>query len=170
MIRPIVKDILFLQRKAEQAGRKDAAAGRDLLDTLAAHSEDCVGLAANMIGSTKAIIAVSDNGRLLLMYNPEVTKASLPLTTRKRAVSPSPDAAPAGVMTGLKSAMRMKISIRRKSGSPVLQQKSCSTKWTTLPAYSYKRHALTGRVFDFPFLNFSKHGGDINSIIKGTIR
>jgi peptide deformylase len=76
MIRPIVKDILFLQRKAEQAGRKDAAAGRDLLDTLAAHSEDCVGLAANMIGSTKAIIAVSDNGRLLLMYNPEVTKAS----------------------------------------------------------------------------------------------
>lgn len=76
MIRPIVKDILFLQRKAEKAGRKDAAAGRDLYDTLAAHSEDCVGLAANMIGSTKAIIAVSDNGRLLLMYNPEVIKAS----------------------------------------------------------------------------------------------
>ena len=76
MIRPIVKDILFLQRKAEKAGRKDTAEGRDLYDTLAAHSEDCVGLAANMIGSTKAIIAVSDNGHLLLMYNPEVTKVS----------------------------------------------------------------------------------------------
>lgn len=76
MIRPIVKDILFLQRKAEKAGRKDAAAGRDLYDTLNAHSEDCVGMAANMIGSTKAIIAVSDNGHLLLMYNPEITKAS----------------------------------------------------------------------------------------------
>lgn len=76
MIRPIVKDILFLQRKAEKAGRKDAAAGRDLYDTLNAHSEDCVGMAANMIGSTKAIIAVSDNGHLLLMYNPEIIKAS----------------------------------------------------------------------------------------------
>ena len=76
MIRPIVKDILFLQRKAEKASRKDASDGRDLLDTLTAHSDTCVGMAANMIGSTKAIIAVSDNGRLLLMYNPEVTKAS----------------------------------------------------------------------------------------------
>ena len=58
MIRPIVKDILFLQRKAEKASRKDSAAGRDLLDTLAAHSDTCVGLAANMIGASKAIIAI----------------------------------------------------------------------------------------------------------------
>ena len=42
MIRPIVKDILFLQRKAEKASRKDASDGRDLLDTLTAHSDTCV--------------------------------------------------------------------------------------------------------------------------------
>lgn len=76
MIRPIVKDILFLQRKAEKASRKDAADGRDLCDTLAAHSEDCVGLAANMIGSTKAIIAIKDGNKTILMYNPVIVKAS----------------------------------------------------------------------------------------------
>ncbi|WP_301874537.1 peptide deformylase [uncultured Dialister sp.] len=76
MIRPIVKDILFLQRKAEKASRKDSAAGRDLLDTLAAHSDTCVGLAANMIGASKAIIAIRDEKRFLLLYNPVITKHS----------------------------------------------------------------------------------------------
>ena len=76
MIRPIVKDILFLQRKAEKASRKDSAAGRDLLDTLAAHSDTCVGLAANMIGASKAIIAIQDEKRFLLLYNPVITKHS----------------------------------------------------------------------------------------------
>ena len=76
MIRPIVKDILFLQRKAEKASQKDRAAGRDLLDTLAAHSDTCVGLAANMIGASKAIIAIQDEKRFLLLYNPVITKHS----------------------------------------------------------------------------------------------
>lgn len=76
MIRPIVKDILFLQRKAEKASRKDRAVGRDLLDTLAAHSDTCVGLAANMIGASKAIIAIQDEKRFLLLYNPVITKHS----------------------------------------------------------------------------------------------
>ena len=76
MIRPIVKDILFLQRKAEKASRKDRAVGRDLLDTLAAHSDTCVGLAANMIGASKAIIAIRDEKRFLLLYNPVITKHS----------------------------------------------------------------------------------------------
>lgn len=76
MIRPIVKDILFLQRKAEKASRKDAQAGQDLLDTLAAHSDTCVGLAANMICSTKAIIAIKDGSRSILMYNPVLVKTS----------------------------------------------------------------------------------------------
>ena len=76
MIRPIVKNILFLQRKAEKASRKDRAAGRDLLDTLSAHSDTCVGLAANMIGVSKAIIAIRDEKRFLLLYNPVITKHS----------------------------------------------------------------------------------------------
>lgn len=81
MIRPIVKDILFLQQKAEKAGWQDAAVGRDLLDTLAAHIDTCVGMAANMIGSTKAIIAVREENHLLLMYNPKIILH--PLTSYK---------------------------------------------------------------------------------------
>ena len=76
MIRPIVKDIFFLSRKAEKASSKDRKDGQDLLDTLIAHYEDCVGLAANMIGSTKAIIAIRDGDRSLLLYNPVITKYS----------------------------------------------------------------------------------------------
>lgn len=76
MIRPIVKDIFFLSRKAEKASSKDRKDGQDLLDTLMAHYEDCVGLAANMIGSTKAIIAIRDGDRSLLLYNPVITKHS----------------------------------------------------------------------------------------------
>ena len=76
MIRPIVKDILFLQRKAEKAGRKDTTEGRDLYDTLAAHSEDCVGLAANMIGTAKRIIVFDDEGTPRVMFNPEIVGRS----------------------------------------------------------------------------------------------
>lgn len=76
MERPIVRDILFLQRKAEKASKKDSSAGRDLADTLEAHRENCVGMAANMIGIGKAIIAIKDGNKTILMYNPEITKTS----------------------------------------------------------------------------------------------
>lgn len=76
MILPIVKDILFLGRKAEKASSRDRKDGQDLLDTLEAHRDHCVGLAANMIGSTKAIIAILDGERAMVLYNPVITKHS----------------------------------------------------------------------------------------------
>lgn len=76
MIRPIVKDILFLARTAEKATAADKNTVKDLYDTLFAHSHDCVGLAANMIGAAKAIIAVRNGSAILIMMNPKITKRS----------------------------------------------------------------------------------------------
>ena len=58
MIKPIVRDIFFLGQKAEPAVKADIDVGRDLLDTLQANRERCVGMAANMIGVRKAVIVV----------------------------------------------------------------------------------------------------------------
>ena len=77
MIQPIMHDPLFLAQKSAPATPEDAPVARDLLDTLTAHSDTCVGMAANMIGSTKAIIAVREEDHLLLMYNPKIILHSL---------------------------------------------------------------------------------------------
>ena len=76
MIRPIVKDPIFLRRRARNATAEDLPIARDLLDTLAAHREVCVGMAANMIGEAVRIIAFYNEGVLQLMFNPEIVKAS----------------------------------------------------------------------------------------------
>lgn len=76
MIRELVHDPLFLGIKSKDAVKEDLPVGRDLLDTLTAHRESCVGMAANMIGVTKRIIAFSDNGRYTVMYNPEIVSKS----------------------------------------------------------------------------------------------
>ena len=72
MIRPIVKMPVLLSAPSVDATPLDAAVGQDLLDTLAAHAHECVGLAANMIGVRKRIICVKDGNRTLLMYNPQI--------------------------------------------------------------------------------------------------
>ena len=72
MIQPIMKDVLFLTQKSEPAKRYDRQAAVDLLDTLKAHSEECVGMAANMIGIKKNIIAVNTGNGMLLMFNPRI--------------------------------------------------------------------------------------------------
>lgn len=74
MIQPIMKDPIFLAQKSAPATEQDLQAARDLLDTLTAHRDGCVGMAANMIGVCKAIIAVNDGGSCLLMLNPEILK------------------------------------------------------------------------------------------------
>ena len=76
MIRPIVHDPFLLGRKSEDAGPSDLAAANDLLDTLRANAAGCVGMAANMIGVTKRIIAVDDGGRYMVMFNPEIIKSA----------------------------------------------------------------------------------------------
>lgn len=74
MIKPIVRDIFFLGQKAERAVKADMAVGRDLLDTLQANRERCVGMAANMIGVRKAIIVVHMGAADIVMFNPVVLK------------------------------------------------------------------------------------------------
>ena len=76
MVKEIMKDLLFLGRKAEAATKEDRAIAEDLLDTLRAHRDHCVGMAANMIGEQKAIIAIVEGNRLTAMLNPEVVKKS----------------------------------------------------------------------------------------------
>lgn len=72
MIKPINRDPVSLSKKSSPASILDAPVGRDLLDTLTAHADGCVGMAANMIGVYKNIIAVDNNGTYMLMYNPEI--------------------------------------------------------------------------------------------------
>ena len=76
MIKELVHDPMLLGIKSKDAVKEDILVGRDLLDTLMAHRETCVGMAANMIGVTKRIIAFSDNGRYTVMYNPEIVSKS----------------------------------------------------------------------------------------------
>lgn len=74
MIKPIVKDVLFLSQKSEPATKADLPIAQDLRDTLAAHREECVGMAANMIGERKRIIIVSLGMMDLVMLNPVIAE------------------------------------------------------------------------------------------------
>ena len=74
MIQPICKDVIFLCRPSRMATREDLPIGEDLPDTLRAHRQGCVGMAANMIGQAVRMIAVDQEGTLLLLFNPEILK------------------------------------------------------------------------------------------------
>ena len=76
MIKEIVRDPIFLQIKSEPATEADLQTAQNLLDTLEAHRDGCVGMAANMIGVSKRIIAFDDNGKYSVMINPEIVKFS----------------------------------------------------------------------------------------------
>ena len=76
MIRPIMKDPIFLAQKSAPATVMDLPIAQDLRDTLEAHRDGCVGMAANMIGVAKRIIIFDDNGRAAVMFNPEIVKCS----------------------------------------------------------------------------------------------
>jgi len=74
MVREICKDEAFLAQKAEPATADDLGVAQDLLDTLIAHKDGCVGLAANMIGVNKRIIAFENGGKYMIMLNPVIIK------------------------------------------------------------------------------------------------
>ena len=76
MIQPIMHDPLFLAQKSAPATPEDAPVARDLLDTLTAHADGCVGMAANMIGVLKRIIAVEAEDGYLVLFNPVILKKS----------------------------------------------------------------------------------------------
>ena len=87
MIREIVKDPVFLQQKSAPASEADLPVGLDLLDTLHAHRETCVGLAANMIGVSRRIIVFDDSGTPCLMFNPEIVQSSCPYEAEEGCLS-----------------------------------------------------------------------------------
>ncbi len=87
MIRPIVKDVLFLGQKSEAATKKDLDLGQDLQDTLQANRDRCVGMAANMIGVKKRVIIVDIGFGSLLMFNPVISKKEGPYETEEGCLS-----------------------------------------------------------------------------------
>ena len=87
MIRDICRDETFLAQRAERAGLEDLETARDLLDTLAAHKESCVGMAANMIGVNKRIIVFDNEGEYMVMLNPVIVKQSGPYETEEGCLS-----------------------------------------------------------------------------------
>ena len=87
MIKPIVKDIFFLRRKAETATREDIQVGIDLQDTLRANREACVGMAANMIGVNKRVIIVNIGFVDVVMFNPVLIKKDTPYETDEGCLS-----------------------------------------------------------------------------------
>ena len=76
MERPIMKDPIFLAQKSEPATADDLEIAQDLLDTLIAHRDGCVGMAANMIGMSRRIIVFDNEGEYMTMFNPEIVKSS----------------------------------------------------------------------------------------------
>ena len=87
MIQPIVHDPTLLARKSAPAGKADLQTAQDLLDTLAAHREECVGMAANMIGVLKNIIVFDCDGTYMVMLNPEIISCSEEYETQEGCLS-----------------------------------------------------------------------------------
>ena len=89
MIRPIMKDPIFLGRPSQPAKNcpEDLQTARDLLETLEAHREGCVGMAANMIGVAKRIIAFDNGGTYMVMFNPVIVKSSSPYEAEEGCLS-----------------------------------------------------------------------------------
>ena len=87
MVREIMRDETFLSQKAEPATLEDLLVAQDLLDTLTAHKDGCVGMAANMIGVCKRIIVFDNDGTYMVMLNPEVIKKSGPYEAEEGCLS-----------------------------------------------------------------------------------
>ena len=87
MIKELMHDPIFLSLKSEVATKEDLQVAEDLLDTLTAHKDGCVGMAANMIGVRKRIIAFDNEGTYMVMFNPEIIKKSEPYETEEGCLS-----------------------------------------------------------------------------------
>ena len=74
MVKELIHDPVFLGVRSDAATKDDLQTARDLLDTLIAHRDECVGMAANMIGVTKRIIVFDNGGSYMTMLNPEILK------------------------------------------------------------------------------------------------
>ena len=87
MVKEIVHDPLFLAMKSAPATVDDIRTAEDLLDTLTANKEICVGMAANMIGVLKRIIVFDNDGSYMTMFNPEIIRCDKPYSTSEGCLS-----------------------------------------------------------------------------------
>ena len=124
MIKELMHDPIFLAGKSDVATKKDLQVAQDLLDTLMAHKESCVGMAANMIGVRKRIIAFLDESgqapTYTVMLNPEIIKKSGPYQAEEGCLS----------LDGVRSARRWQtIKVRYQNEKLQLRLKTF-TGWT----------------------------------------
>ncbi len=87
MVKPLMHDPMFLAQKSQPATADDLQTAQDLLDTLTANKERCVGMAANMIGVLRNIIAFDDEGQYMVMFNPEIIRTDGPYETEESCLS-----------------------------------------------------------------------------------
>ena len=87
MIKEVIHDPILLGVKSDLAAKEDLQVAQDLLDTLAANKDACVGMAANMIGVHKQIIVFDNEGTYMTMFNPEIIKMSGPYDTEEGCLS-----------------------------------------------------------------------------------
>ena len=87
MVKDLMHDPIFLGQKSEEATLADIQTAKDLLDTLIAHRDECVGMAANMIGIKKRIICFDADGTYMTMFNPEIIKFSDAYNTEESCLS-----------------------------------------------------------------------------------
>lgn len=87
MVKEVIHDPILLAAKSVAATAEDLQVARDLLDTLTANKEACVGMAANMIGVNKRIIVFDNGGSYMTMFNPEIIKMANPYDTEEGCLS-----------------------------------------------------------------------------------
>ncbi len=87
MIKEIIHDPILLKIQSKDAVSEDLQIAKDLAETLEAHKDGCVGMAANMIGIHKRIIAFYDNDKIVTMFNPEIISKSQPYETKEGCLS-----------------------------------------------------------------------------------
>lgn len=120
MVKEIVHDTFFLQIKSQPAAKEDLQTAVDLRETLAAHTEECVGMAANMIGVSKRIIVFNDNGTIEVMLNPEIISCKEPYEAEEGCLS----------LTGVRKTKRFKsIKVRYQNEQMQVRLKTYSG-WT----------------------------------------
>ena len=120
MIRDICKDVIFLARKAEPATPEDLPVAADLLETLEHHKDGCVGMAANMIGVNKRIIAFDNDGEYMVMFNPQILRRSGPYDTEEGCLS----------LTGVRPVKRWKTITVQWQNEKFQQRIKNFTGWT----------------------------------------
>lgn len=120
MVREICRDEAFLSQRAEPAMKDDLGTAQDLLDTLLAHKEGCVGMAANMIGVNKRIIAFDNEGTYTLMFNPVIVKHAGPYEAEEGCLS----------LTGTRKARRYQTIKVRWQNEAFQTRLKTFTGWT----------------------------------------